>query len=112
MQHLNRYVPRNVNHILSLCCNGDQLSVQRMAEARLAMGTSSDPINRMTGLEPTPQQFHQQAILLQVDLDIYIIIWLGVVKQYAQVFASIELSDMMMMIICLNVRYKRHYYIL
>lgn len=67
MKVLSNYVPVDGdNNPHSILCNGDQLSVERMVEARQAMAGSRDPIHRLLGLEPSPQEFHKRCILLQV----------------------------------------------
>lgn len=47
-------------------CHGDQLSCERMSDARFAMGTHEIPANRLKGLEPTIGEFHHRCLTLQV----------------------------------------------
>lgn len=47
-------------------CHGDQLSCERMVDARFAMGTHDIPANRLKGLEPVPGEFHHRCLTLQV----------------------------------------------
>lgn len=49
-------------------CHGDQLSCERMTDARFAMGTYEIPANRLKGLEPIPGEFHHRCLTLQVIL--------------------------------------------
>ena len=67
MKTLNKYVPMKTSSIPHpVMCNGDQLSIERMVDARHIQATSSTPLNRMCGLEPSPQEFHKRCIVLQV----------------------------------------------
>ena len=46
-------------------CHGDQLSCERMTDARFAMGDHELPANTLKGLEPCPGEFHHRCLLLQ-----------------------------------------------
>ncbi|XP_070547020.1 uncharacterized protein [Ptychodera flava] len=66
MQHLGRYVPsKDGKPVYSVICHGDQLSIERMVDAKFAMASSRDHINRLKGLEPRPQEFHKRCITMQ-----------------------------------------------
>ncbi|XP_052217447.1 uncharacterized protein LOC127835183 [Dreissena polymorpha] len=70
MKYLNRYTPRDVEGTpWPIICHGDQLSVERMIECRIAMSSSALPGDRLEGLIPRPQNFHKRIVLLQVTLD-------------------------------------------
>ncbi|KAH3770683.1 hypothetical protein DPMN_171975 [Dreissena polymorpha] len=67
MKYLNRYTPRDVEGTpWPIICHGDQLSVERMIECRIAMSSSALPGDRLEGLIPRPQNFHKRIVLLQV----------------------------------------------
>lgn len=51
-------------------CHGDQLSVERMVEAKLSMAFSEDPDDQLTGLIPRPQGFHKRCIILQDSMNL------------------------------------------
>ncbi|XP_048736103.2 uncharacterized protein LOC125651518 [Ostrea edulis] len=57
---------RNPYQIL---CHGDQLSVERMVEAKLSMAFSEDAEDQLTGLVPRPQGFHKRCIILQDSMN-------------------------------------------
>lgn len=71
MKRLNEYVPLpdgNDGEPFVIPCHGDQLSCERMSDARFAMGTHDLPANRLKGLEPTPGEFHHRCLTLQVAI--------------------------------------------
>ena len=49
-----------------LTCIGDQLSCERMVDARFAQGDHELAVNTLKGLEPVPGEFHHRCLLLQV----------------------------------------------
>lgn len=67
MQHLMQYVPGDTDsrpiHVL---CYGDQLSEERMVQAHWSMASSGTEKASLVALVPTPQEFHQRCISLQV----------------------------------------------
>ena len=75
MKNLAKYVPldQNGKHI-PIICHGDQLSVERMVESRLAMAMSEEPRHRLDGLVPRPQGFHKRCIIVQVWTNTHILI--------------------------------------
>ena len=67
MGWLSKYVPlAPTGKHWPILTNGDQLSVSRMAQARVGFATAADPSERQLGLEPTPQEWHMRNIMLQV----------------------------------------------
>ena len=46
-------------------CHGDQLSCERMVDARFAMGDHTLPRHTLKGLEPWPGEFHNRCLHLQ-----------------------------------------------
>ena len=69
MKRLHEYVhlpdgPNGEPYVIP--CHGDQLSCERMSDARVAMGTHELPVNRLKGLEPTIGEFHHRCLTLQV----------------------------------------------
>lgn len=69
MKHLAKYVPVASNGKQQpIIVHGDQLSVERMIESKIAMSMSWDPCHRMNGLIPRPQGFHKRCIILQVSI--------------------------------------------
>ncbi|XP_077862477.1 uncharacterized protein LOC100373840 [Saccoglossus kowalevskii] len=66
MRHLGQYVPsQNGKPLYNVVCHGDQLSIERMVDARFSMACSQDHVNRLVGLEPRPQEFHKRCITMQ-----------------------------------------------
>ncbi|KAK3107416.1 hypothetical protein FSP39_014037, partial [Pinctada imbricata] len=66
LKYLHRYVPQySDGKPYQTVCSGDQLSVERMIEAKLAMACSEEPSDRLDGLVPRPQGFHKRNIVLQ-----------------------------------------------
>ncbi len=66
MEHLSRYVPSTPEHVHRIPVNGDQLSVERMVHSKRARALGPTPMDRMEWIVETPQEFHKEAILLQV----------------------------------------------
>ncbi|XP_060605758.1 uncharacterized protein LOC132758221 [Ruditapes philippinarum] len=65
MKHLHRYTPKDEDgKPWPVICHGDQLSVERMVEGKIAMSSSTLPEDRQEGLIPRPQNFHKRVILL------------------------------------------------
>ena len=70
MDHLHQFVPWHGDektgspHIIP--CHGDQLSCERMWEAKRTRAFNENRQERLLGLEPTPQEFHHRGIILQV----------------------------------------------
>ena len=53
---LSKYVPKTPSgRHWPILTNGDQLSVTRMAQARMGFATTEDPSDRRLGLEPAPK---------------------------------------------------------
>ena len=65
MTQLSKYVPEVNGELLHIPCNGDGLSVERMTHAKRARSRAVRHA-RLLGLEETPQEFHKEALLLQV----------------------------------------------
>ncbi|KAI0233016.1 hypothetical protein LSAT2_016719 [Lamellibrachia satsuma] len=68
MKRLTDYVPLpNGQHEepYTVACHGDQLSCERMVDARFAMGDHDLPANTLKGLEPWPGEFHHRCLHLQ-----------------------------------------------
>jgi len=51
---------------------GDGLSCERHVDAQNARANGSTPIDRLEGLEPSPQEVHKRMILIQVLLHLCI----------------------------------------
>ena len=67
MKYLHRYTPKDgEGKPWPVICHGDQLSVERMVEGKIAMSSSTLPEDRLEGLIPRPQNFHKRVVLLQV----------------------------------------------
>jgi hypothetical protein len=67
MKYLHKYVPSKQSGApFNIICHGDQLSVERMVDAKLAMAASEHPSDKLEGLVPRPQNFHKQCIVMQV----------------------------------------------
>lgn len=64
---LNDHVPVVQGEPHTILTHGDQLSCERMADARRAMGDHEVPADTLKGLEPTPGEFHHRCLLLQVS---------------------------------------------
>lgn len=70
LKYLHKYVPIGQNgHPYPILCHGDQLSVERMVEAKLSMAFSEDETDQLTGLIPRPQGFHKRCIILQDSMN-------------------------------------------
>lgn len=66
MKELHRYVPATANgDLYQLICHGDQLSIERMIDAKLAMAGSEHPFDQLLGFVPRGQGFHKRNIILQ-----------------------------------------------
>ncbi|KAK3101689.1 hypothetical protein FSP39_005507 [Pinctada imbricata] len=71
MKYLNQYIPMYKDgQPFQLLCHGDQLSVERMLDAKLAMACSSSPSDQLAGLVPRPQNFHRRCILMQDSMNL------------------------------------------
>lgn len=71
LKTLHQYVPQGHDgHPYPIVCHGDQLSVERMVEAKLSMAFSEDPDDQLTGLIPRPQGFHKRCIILQDSMNL------------------------------------------
>ena len=67
MKFLERYVPSDgTGNVWPIICHGDQLSVERMIDGKIAMSSCREASDRLEGLIPRPQNFHKRVILLQV----------------------------------------------
>lgn len=63
--HLDKYVPvSQEGRPYPILCHGDQLSVERMIDAKLSMAFSEDEADQLRGLIPRPQGFHKRCIVL------------------------------------------------
>ena len=70
MKVLHQYVPVGRDgQPYPILCHGEQLSVERMVEAKLSMAFSEDPEDQLTGLLPRPQGFHKRCIILQDSMN-------------------------------------------
>lgn len=70
MKFLHQYVPVAPDgKTFPILCHGDQLSVERMVEAKLSMAFGEDEAARLTGLVPRPQGFHKRCIILQDSMN-------------------------------------------
>ena len=70
MKYLHKYVQTGQNDDpYSILIHGDQLSVERMVEAKLSMAFSEDQADQLTGLVPRPQGFHKRCIILQDSMN-------------------------------------------
>ena len=68
-KRLNEYVPTPDGpggYPYVIICHGDQLSVERMVDARFAMADHGVPRYTLKGLEPIPGEFHHRCLTLQV----------------------------------------------
>ena len=45
---------------------GDGLSCERHVDAQNARANAETPLDRLEGLEPSPQEFHKRMLLMQV----------------------------------------------
>ena len=66
MEHLARYVPNVDGTVFSIPIHGNQLSIERMVDAKLCRVDANSSLDRFEGFEPSPQEFHKRGILLQV----------------------------------------------
>ena len=71
MMELHKYVLSCGDKLHTILCHGDQLSVERMLDARRAMSGGESPKGRLEGLEPCPQEFHRRCIVRQVQWIVY-----------------------------------------
>ena len=53
--------------LLTVPTHGDCLAVERMVDANRAQLADLTSYTRLEGLEPVPQEFHHQALMLQVN---------------------------------------------
>ena len=68
MKELKKHVPLDDGNVpFSILCNWDELSVERMIDARCAIADHEVVSDRLSGLEPSPQEFHKRCINLQVS---------------------------------------------
>ncbi len=68
MEHLGRYIPSGQEWVCRIPVNGDQLSVERMINAKRARALGPSPMDRMEWVVESPQEFHKEGILLQVAM--------------------------------------------
>ena len=66
MDHLHTFVPQEEQRVIPILINGDGLSVDRMYSAKQRRCRAPTPQSRLDGLIPSPQEFHLEALLLQV----------------------------------------------
>lgn len=67
IEKLHEYVPKGQDDSLhTIPCHGDQLSIERHVDAQRARSGAATPEERLEGLEPSPQEFHKQMLILQV----------------------------------------------
>ena len=66
MRTLQRYCPLNGDDVVPILCNGDGLSIDRMRSAKEKMVRAPTALDRLEGLVPSPQEFHAEALFLQV----------------------------------------------
>jgi (p)ppGpp synthase/HD superfamily hydrolase len=66
MRELQRYCPRHGDKVVSILCNGDGLSIDRMRSAKEKMVRAPTAVDRLEGLVSSPQEFHAEALFLQV----------------------------------------------
>lgn len=72
MKFLHQNVPVDLDgKTFPILCHGDQLSVERMVEAKMSMAFSEDEAVRLTGLVPRPQGFHKRCIVLQDSMNMF-----------------------------------------
>nr|XP_022336247.1 uncharacterized protein LOC111132716 [Crassostrea virginica] len=70
MKYLDKYVPvSQEGRPYPILCHGDQLSVERMIDAKLSMAFSEDEVDQLRGLIPRPQGFHKRCIVLQDSMN-------------------------------------------
>ena len=70
MKYLDKYVPvSQEGRPYPILCHGDQLSVERMIDAKLSMAFSEDEADQLRGLIPRPQGFHKRCIVLQDSMN-------------------------------------------
>ena len=63
-----KYVPVHNNEPFPILCCDDQMSVKNMVSARLVMSArETEDFAHMKGLEPTPQEWHEQDLEDQKD---------------------------------------------
>ena len=70
LKKLNEYVPLpdgDDGEPYTILCHGDQLSCERMVDARFSMGGHQIPANRLKGLEPVAGEFHHRCLIMQVS---------------------------------------------
>ena len=66
MEHLCQYVPQLEGGPLSILCNGDGLSIERMVHAKRGRCNAGKKAPGLCALVESPQEFHKEIILLQV----------------------------------------------
>ena len=67
MEQLYRYVAVVNGRAIPMLCSGDGLSIERMIHALMGRANGWAHDKRLSGLVPTPQEFHKEIILLQVE---------------------------------------------
>lgn len=71
MDKLNQYVPvKEDGTPIPVIVHGDQLSVERMFGAKKARSGAQRALGRFEGQVPSPQEFHKQGLLMQVQKEI------------------------------------------
>ena len=68
MEHLTQYVPAVGDQVQPILCSGDGLSVERMVSAHKARANGDTHEDRLDGLVESPQEFHKEILLLQVNV--------------------------------------------
>ena len=67
MDDLHKYVARREDGTLHVIpTHGDGMSVERMTDAKRVRAAGFSDVNRLEGLEQTPQEFHHRGLLMQV----------------------------------------------
>ena len=66
MDALHAFVPQVGDAVLPVLVNGDGLSIDRMRTAKINRCRAPTPTARLEGLITSPQEFHLEALLLQV----------------------------------------------
>ena len=70
MKYLDKYVQvSQEGRPYPILCHGDQLSKERMIDAKLFMAFSEDEADQLRGLIPRPQGFHKRCIVLQDSMN-------------------------------------------
>jgi hypothetical protein len=66
MEHLQNFVPWGPDGPRVIPTHGDQLSNERMTDAKRARNANLTKRARLEGLEQVAQEFHHRGILMQV----------------------------------------------